>query len=135
MKRLTMRNENGEAGVYLYSDPEDIKSILQETKRKQKEVMERLAAYEDTGLTPEEIMDGKMLTGWIPCSERLPSEEEFLKSYLRNHYAAEFLVQIYGASRPTTLYYRDGVWFDDDFDKHNVIAWQPLPEPWEGDKE
>ncbi len=59
MKRLTTRNKDGEAIVYLYSDPENVKDIAQEMKKKQKEVMERLAAYEDTGLTPEAIMDGK----------------------------------------------------------------------------
>ena len=36
---------------------------------------EELKAYEDTGLTPEEITDGKLLTGWIPVSEKLPEAE------------------------------------------------------------
>lgn len=41
-------------------------------KIRQKDVMEALARYEETGLTPEEIMDGKMLTGWIPvCGSSL----------------------------------------------------------------
>ncbi|NBH61990.1 DUF551 domain-containing protein [Anaerotruncus sp. 80] len=133
MNRLTKRTQKGAA--LKLDNPRTEKEARKQLHDKYLLAIEKLAAYEDTGLTPEEIMDGKMLTGWIPCSERLPSEEEFLKSYLRNHYAAEFLVQIYGASRPTTLYYRDGVWFDDDFDKYNVIAWMPLPEPWEGDKE
>lgn len=37
-------------------------------------LLEKLGAYEDTGLTPEEIMDGRMLTGWIPVAERLPDK-------------------------------------------------------------
>ena len=35
--------------------------------------MMRLAAYEDTGLTPEEIAALKEQTRWIPVSERLPN--------------------------------------------------------------
>ncbi|MEG1294520.1 MAG: hypothetical protein RSD33_10045, partial [Clostridium sp.] len=35
-----------------------------------------LAAYEDTGLAPEEITDCKLLTGWIPVDERLPDEPD-----------------------------------------------------------
>lgn len=65
------------------------------------EAFDRLAAYEDTGLTPEQIVEMDRLyaekcrelaerrKGWIPCSERLPSKEEFKKSYCRNKYAAE----------------------------------------------
>lgn len=43
-------------------------------KEKIKDAARQLAKYEDTGLTPEEIMDGKMLTGWIPVEERLPED-------------------------------------------------------------
>lgn len=35
-----------------------------------------LAAYQDTGLTPQEIMDGKLLTGWIPVNEAQPPKPE-----------------------------------------------------------
>ena len=35
------------------------------------EVIDRLAAYEDTGLTPEEVQQMR----WIPVEERLPEEE------------------------------------------------------------
>lgn len=50
---------------------------------------------------------------WILVSERLPNEDEFIKSYRRNKYAAEFIVMIKGANRPTTLYFtHDGWWTD-----------------------
>lgn len=67
---------------------------------------------------------------WIPVEERLPNEEEFEKYYCRNHYAAEFIVMIKGANKPTSLYYKEGVWFDDNNNDYDVIAWMPLPEPY-----
>ena len=86
-------------------------------------LLERLGAYEDTGLTPEEILDGKMLTGWIPVEERLPGTERVL---ITN---GEFVIE--GYRRP------DGVWKygvkeDELFSSLSsvpVIAWMPLPEP------
>ena len=35
------------------------------------EIIDRLAAYEDTGLTPEEVRQMR----WIPVEERLPEQE------------------------------------------------------------
>lgn len=68
---------------------------------------------------------------WIPVSERLPNEDEFIKSYRRNKYAAEFIVMIKGANRPTTLYFtHDGRWTDNMKDRYDVTAWMPLPEPY-----
>lgn len=74
----------------------------------------------------------KYNNGWIPCSERLPNKEEFLKAYIRNKYGAEFIVMIEGANRPTTLYLTsDGLWVDDCRNVHEVIGWHPLPEPYQ----
>ena len=68
--------------------------------------------------------------GWIPVEERLPSEEEFIKAYCRNKYAAEFIVMIEGATLPTTLYFRNGIWADEENNHYKVTAWRPLPEPY-----
>lgn len=67
---------------------------------------------------------------WISTSERLPNEEDFVKAYCRNHYCAEFIVMIEGATRPTTLYYKNGIWADEINNHYRVVAWQPLPEPY-----
>ena len=73
---------------------------------------------------------------WIPVSERLPNEDEFIKSYRRNKYAAEFIVMIKGANRPTTLYFtHDGWWTDNMKDRYDVTAWMPLPEPYRESEE
>ena len=71
--------------------------------------------------------------GWILTSKRLPSKEEFIKSYCRNAYAAEFIVMIKGATLPTTLYFKNGSWTDMKGNYYNVVAWQPLPEPYKGE--
>ena len=68
--------------------------------------------------------------GWIPVSEKLPNEEEFKEAYCRNKYAAEFVVMIEDATRPTTLYYKNGSWFDEERNYYSVVAWQPLPKPY-----
>ena len=46
-----------------------------------------------------------MSNKWIPTAERLPDQREFIESYVRSAYAAEFLVTIEGADKATTLYY------------------------------
>lgn len=45
-----------------------------------------------------------MSNGWIPTTERLPDQREFIESYVQSAYAAEFLVTIEGADKATTLY-------------------------------
>lgn len=71
---------------------------------------------------------------WIPCSERLPNEIEFQKAYCRNQYTAEFLVTIKGATRPTTLYFKNNSWFDEQRNYYKVVAWQPLPASYKGEE-
>lgn len=47
MKRLTRRKEDGTAYVQLYSDPDRPADLIAERARKEVEVIERLARYED----------------------------------------------------------------------------------------
>ena len=82
----------------------------------------------------DEVKDTNVPSNWIPCSERLPNEEKFIKAYCRNIYAAEFIVMIKGATLPTTLYFKNGSWTDMEGDYYNVVAWQPLPEPYKGEE-
>lgn len=82
----------------------------------------------------EEGKDTNVPSNWIPCSERLPNEIEFQEAYCRNQYAAEFLVTIKGATRPTTLYFKNNSWFDEGRNYYKVVAWQPLPEPYKGEE-
>ena len=79
------------------------------------ECFDKLAAYEDTGLEPEEIMDGKMLTGWILVEERLPVNESHVLATFDDGFVA------------TVTYSGDWELWEDSGD---VIAWMPLPEPY-----
>lgn len=64
MKRSTKRDENG---WYLTND--EIYSDWGVPEKFHGKGIDRLAAYEDTGLEPEEISGQK---GWIKVEERLP---------------------------------------------------------------
>lgn len=75
MERLTKRNKKGyllfkEKIVYA-GDFYEMASALEK--------------YEDTGLTPEEIMGGKMLTEWIPVEERLPQIYTRVLATIKHH--------------------------------------------------
>lgn len=66
--------------------------------------------------------------GWIPCSERLPEEPE--EGLTNIEECDEYIVMIENADIPTALNYTgNGEWYRDG-EFYNVIAWQPLPEPY-----
>lgn len=66
--------------------------------------------------------------GWIPCSERLPEVPEGTE----DDDCPEFNVTIKGANRAATLRCSsDGTWFDEFGHVYPVIAWQPLPAPYQ----
>lgn len=94
-------------------------------------IVQKLKAYEDTGLTPEEIMDGRMLTGWIPVEERQPRKNEPVLVFAQSTTIRSGEIMLVGAcdngywsiqSGKDTLGYPCN-----DF---RVIAWMPLPEPY-----
>ena len=72
-------------------------------------------------------------TAAIAATIREATEREFIESYVRSAYAAEFLGTIEGAEKATTLYYsQTGVWFDEQREPYKVAAWMPLPEAFKG---
>ena len=96
----------------------------------------KLLAYEETGLTPEEIEMRTYCTmgtpcefqsskirkdGWIPVEERMPEDGTYL---------CTFTGDLIGQEEPFTgmCGIENGIWDEPDC----VIAWQPLPEPYEG---
>lgn len=121
--------EDIEKAIEAYSKNRDMRFVVGADKmaNKAKEII-------ISHMNEVEDMHGKRLIDasddWIPVEERLPNKREFQEAYCRNHYAAEFLVTIEGATRPTTLYFKNNSWFDEERNYCKVIAWQPLPEAY-----
>lgn len=78
------------------------------------EIIDRLAAYEDTGLTPEEVQQMR----WIPAEERLPKPQE--SPVIACDYTGVCLAWY----SPTMGWqYRTGLSGVD------ITHWMPLPQP------
>lgn len=86
-----------------------------------------LKKYEDTGLTPEEIMDGLMLTGWILVEERLPDEPGNYWVTMRH---------LDGSVTTEKMFWRPD-WPHEAAWNEVVVAWQPYycPEPYQKEEE
>lgn len=106
MNRLTHQRVNGIKNGYW-------------SAAKKEDLVQHLAAYENTGLTPEEIMDGQMLTGWIAVSERLPEDDKVVLVSCRTKK---------GVNSVNRAYY-DGAWHGSG-SMSGVVAWMLLPEPY-----
>lgn len=125
LKRIKL-NLKGGGHIERFTDwIDDAKTEVSIVSYKMRDAMLRLAAYEDTGLTPEEIMDGRMLTGWIPVAEQ---DADYLVTmvtpgYFKGHPYTNWLC----------WYGDDQEWTDTDGDtipgQDTVIAWMPIPEP------
>ena len=55
---------------------------------------------------------------WIPCSERLPEDEQWV------------LVWGHGQRVPIMMFREYGAWIDDQYEFHTTVThWMPLPKP------
>lgn len=75
---------------------------------------------------------------WIPCSERLPNKEEYLKDDGRfmlddGNRRYQGLFDIYDGKFKFTKHI-SGLNYE-LFEDNCVVAWQPLPEPYRPEKE
>lgn len=86
----------------------------------EQDAIDRLAAYEDTGLSPEEIPH------WIPVGERLPKEIEYREADARE--LIPLLVCVEGTEYPFRAFY-DGKSWGDGWSKLDVTFWMSLPQP------
>lgn len=124
MERLTHERLNGIRDGYW-------------SPNKKQELVDRLAAYENTDLDPEQVEHVKetakkyllekaqgKVSGWIPVDERLP--EESLNSVIGwDEYRERCcFVQYYG-----------GKWILGNREPVNIIAWRPLPEPYPAERQ
>ena len=116
MERLTIPDEKIEGGV---------RRAVIDTRKVKEHAMTiywALKKYEDTGLTPQEILGLKerVNDGWIPVDERLP--EESLKSVIGwdNYRKRCCFVQFY-----------NGRWnIGISKEPVKITAWRPLPDPY-----
>lgn len=95
--------------------------------------VERLAAYEDTGLEPEQV-EALKRTRWIPCSERLPEDvEDFVLVIVSGRYEnlpKHAMIHFENAVEFATFSKKEG-WILEIFpewENPTVTHWQPLPE-------
>lgn len=141
MERLTKVDDQGRLLAYLVNDT-GLPTIVMKGDPYRK-LIERLKAYEDTGLEPCEIpvlLDRlkraseqwniwcdayqKDVPVWIPVAEQLPGTERIL--------ITDGEVVKEGYRRPDGEW-KYGVKEDELFlnlSSHPVIAWMPLPEPF-----
>lgn len=110
---------------------------------KKQELVDRLAEYENTGLTPEEIKsldefegsNGQLLLleiakhKWVPCSKRLPEESGYYMACIHDEKTDDF------DFRKTWFAHKRDYDMDESewrelYDYEKVTAWMPLPEPY-----
>lgn len=67
--------------------------------------------------------------GWIPCSVRIPDDDDYVLVTLKSDEGEIF-------TDGSTAYYDGKLWRWSDecmAIQSDVLAWQPLPEPYKGD--
>ena len=81
MERLTKMDTQNRLLAYSISDT-GLPTLITSGNPYRK-LIEKLKSYEDTGLTPGEVIDALTLTDWIQVDERLPNREEWIDVYKR----------------------------------------------------
>lgn len=124
MERLTKVDDQGRLLAYSISDT-GLPTIIMKGNP-YRELIERLKAYEDTGLTPEEILGRKMLAGWIPVEERLPKRKEWIVTDGEEHYLRRLEVAVASDTLEYFFVSYDGYKWFDKFGRTygNVVAWK-----------
>lgn len=124
MDRLTMPDEPIEGGMR--RSVVDARAVKEQAMT----IYWRLKEYEDTGLTPTEIMDGKMLTGWIPVTEQLPEDD--INPITQDAYVYPVTVEIGNVRDVRYFSFCNGHWYNCGPNPMDnvVLAWMSRPEPF-----
>lgn len=97
-----------------------------------------MAIDEETAVQIVEDACEEYNDGWVPCSEYLPVGKEWEFTDVDGEvYHKHVLCQTDDSDVPMVVgFYQEGVWFvADTCDTIRVIAWQPLPQPYEPKEE
>ena len=81
-----------------------------------------------------EALEKQLTNGWIPVSERLPNEEKFYNVTIKTEYATLCEFCLFEVDMQKFYYVADGSISENQSWKEEakyVIAWQPLPSPYE----
>lgn len=120
----------------------DEKKLIEEIRKRRDYWESKAAEYDEAGERYEYLMDvcdGKAteltatlsiineqpkVAEWIPCSERLPEDDRMVLVTCCTKK---------GVKNVNRAYYDGGFWHGSG-SMSGVVAWQPLPEPWEGEE-
>ena len=116
MERLTHKRENGIKRGYW-------------SPNKKQELVDRLAMYEDRGDAEDANVPGK----WIPISERLPEEEEYILLSFANYTGLD--IGRYEHDGENDKFYPGDA--EKSYSSYGIFvnAWMPLPELYKTTKE
>ena len=111
MDRLTHKRENGIKRGYW-------------SPNKKQELVDRLAMYEDR----EDAKDTNVPGKWIPCSERLPKNEDYILVSFENFTLSD--IARYEENEEGGAFYPGDE--EESYMSYGLIvnAWMPLPEPY-----
>lgn len=133
MKRLTREvmiiTRGKEAAACNYKNDDCNDYCRYGTCRWQEKANMLLKKYEDTGLTPEQIIKIYGQSRWIPVEERLPEGQTRVICQFDNG-DIELLWQDWESDPETLTYLAD---FSMMAEK-KVIAWRPLPDLYQAEK-
>ena len=103
-----------------YTEHHAGKAVIKD-KNKLSEAMEKLARYED-------VEEKDRLGQWIPCSERLPEEEEYILLSFANYTGLD--IGRYENDGENDKFYPGDE--EETYASYGLIvnAWMPLPEPY-----
>jgi len=118
LERLTMTSDKGGVAFTFNLDITCEKTEIQKILK----LAQRLKAYEDTGLEPEEILDSKLRANWVPVAERLPDKPGDYWVAMRHLDGSVTTVKMFWSPD----------WPHEDAWNEVVVAWQPYyyPEPF-----
>lgn len=129
MERLTKMDTQNRLLAYSISDT-GLPTLITSGNPYRK-LIEKLKSYEDTGLTPGEVIDALTLTDWIQVDERLPNREEWIGTKGKEHYLRRLEIAVTSDTLEYFLVFYDGhKWFDKFGRTYgNVVAWK-IHEPF-----